>query len=62
MATPPISITHIALQQNPAPFLAPLHFNLTFQVFRPLTAPLQWRIIYLGSASDESYDQTLEEF
>lgn len=60
MATPPISITHITLKQNSAPFLAPLHFNLTFQVLHPLMAPLQWRIIYLGSASDESYDQTLE--
>jgi histone chaperone ASF1 len=52
MATAPISITHIALAKNPAPFLSPLQFNLTFQVHRPLTAPLQWRILYLGSASD----------
>lgn len=52
MSTPPISITHIALAKNPAPYLSPLQFNLTFQVQRPLTAPLQWRIIYIGSASD----------
>jgi histone chaperone ASF1 len=62
MPTDPISITHISLAKNPAPFLAPIAFDFTFQAHHALTAPLEWRILYLGSASDEAYDQVLEEF
>lgn len=40
MTTAPVTLTHISLDKNPAPFLDPLHFHFTFQTQRPLNAPL----------------------
>lgn len=62
MTTDPITITHISLVHNPTPFLSNIHFSFTFDVHQLLTTPLEWRIIYVGSAKDEKYDQILEEF
>jgi histone chaperone ASF1 len=62
MPTDPISITHISLSKNPTPFLSSIDFAFTYEVHQVLTAPLEWKITYVGSAGDESYDQILEEF
>lgn len=62
MTTDPITITHISLAQNPTPFLSNIDFSFTFDVHYPLPAPLEWKVIYVGSAKDEAHDQILEEF
>lgn len=58
----PITISQVTLAPNPAPFLAPFCFAFTFLPHHPLAAPLHWKIIYVGSATDEACDQVLEEF
>lgn len=35
---------------------------MTFTSLLQIDGPLQWKIIYVGSASNESHDQILEEF
>jgi histone chaperone ASF1 len=62
MPTAPVTISNISLSQNPAPFLSNIEFSFTFEAHQTLSAPLEWKIIYVGSVKDESYDQILEEF
>ncbi|KAJ8605204.1 hypothetical protein CTAYLR_000428 [Chrysophaeum taylorii] len=47
--------------ENPAPFRTPLEFEITFECLESLEDDLEWKIVYVGSAGDESKDQTLEE-
>jgi len=46
---------------NPAPFGDGYQFEITFECIEELEDDLEWKIVYVGSASDESKDQTLEE-
>mmetsp|Transcript_3863 Transcript_3863/g.15340 ORF Transcript_3863/g.15340 Transcript_3863/m.15340 type:complete len:255 (-) Transcript_3863:327-1091(-) len=46
---------------NPAPFTAGFQFEITFECLEELREDLEWKIVYVGSAGDESKDQTLEE-
>ncbi|KAG0351759.1 Histone chaperone asf1 [Podila minutissima] len=55
-----VSITHIAVLDNPTHFANPYQFEITFECIAPLKADLEWKIIYVGSANSESHDQTLE--
>jgi histone chaperone ASF1 len=46
---------------NPAPFTAPIRFEITFDSFADqLKEELEWKVIYVGSAQDERYDQVLD--
>ena len=57
-----IILDNIIVKNNPATFTDPLCFEVTFSCLEPISHPLSWRIIYVGSALTEDYDQTLEEF
>jgi histone chaperone ASF1 len=46
---------------NPAPFLSPFSFEITFECLQPLTDDLEWKVLYVGSAEDTSHDQVLDE-
>lgn len=46
---------------NPAPFLSPFSFEITFECLQPLTEDLEWKVLYVGSAEDTSHDQVLDE-
>jgi len=66
MATinPPFSQHTFMTQQvldNPAPFLSPFSFEITFECLQPLTEDLEWKVLYVGSAEDTSHDQVLDE-
>ncbi|KAJ8426797.1 hypothetical protein Cgig2_007852 [Carnegiea gigantea] len=68
-----VNITNVTILDNPAPFLSPFQFEISYECLVPLkdvepsksmlTRPvpnLEWKLIYVGSAEDETYDQLLE--
>ena len=50
-----------AILDNPAPFLSPFSFEITFECLQPLSDDLEWKVLYVGSAEDTSHDQVLDE-
>ena len=57
-----VNLDSITFQNNPQPYTQPIHLNVKFSVVQPLTSSLDWKIIYVGSAYSEDYDQLLEVF
>lgn len=35
-------------------------FKITFECISPLQDDIEWRLVYVGSAGDEKYDQELD--
>ena len=56
----PINVTHINVLDNPGMFLNPLQFEITFECTQQLEDDLDWKVVYVGSAESEKYDQELE--
>ena len=46
---------------NPAQFLSPFSFEITFECLQPLQDDLEWKVLYVGSAEDTTHDQVLDE-
>uniref|UniRef100_A0A2P2NYF1 Uncharacterized protein MANES_01G113900 n=1 Tax=Rhizophora mucronata TaxID=61149 RepID=A0A2P2NYF1_RHIMU len=55
-----VNITNVTVLDNPAPFLSPFQFEIAYECLTPLKDDLEWKLIYVGSAEDESCDQLLE--
>ncbi|KAM7271460.1 hypothetical protein ACFE04_030674 [Oxalis oulophora] len=55
-----VNLTNVAVLSNPAPFLNPFQFEISYECLTPLKDDLEWKLIYVGSAEDETYDQLLE--
>uniref|UniRef100_A0A1S4DDS1 Probable histone chaperone ASF1A n=1 Tax=Nicotiana tabacum TaxID=4097 RepID=A0A1S4DDS1_TOBAC len=55
-----VNITNVAVLDNPAPFLSPFQFEISYECLDALKDDLEWKITYVGSAEDETYDQLLE--
>ncbi|KAK4801708.1 hypothetical protein SAY86_022195 [Trapa natans] len=55
-----VNITNVTVLDNPASFLTPLQFEISYECVTPLNDDLEWKLIYVGSAEDETYDQQLE--
>ncbi|CDP02737.1 unnamed protein product [Coffea canephora] len=81
-----VNITNVTVLDNPAPFLTPFQFEISYECVTPLkdgffylpnackpswkeelslltedgNLDLEWKLIYVGSAEDETYDQLLE--
>ncbi|CAH9105547.1 unnamed protein product [Cuscuta europaea] len=55
-----VNLCNVAVLDNPAPFLTPLQFEISYECVTPLKDDLEWKLIYVGSAEDETYDQLLE--
>jgi histone chaperone ASF1 len=55
-----IKITNVAVLHNPAPFVSPFQFEISYECLNSLKDDLEWKLIYVGSAEDETYDQLLE--
>ncbi|KAI4321269.1 hypothetical protein MLD38_034668 [Melastoma candidum] len=55
-----ISITNVTVLDNPASFLTPFLLEISYECVAPLKDDLEWKLIYVGSAEDETYDQVLE--
>lgn len=55
-----IFITNIVVQNNPSSFFTPLRFEIIFECIEELKGDLEWKMIYVGSAESEVYDQVLD--
>ncbi|KAI3699065.1 hypothetical protein L2E82_43072 [Cichorium intybus] len=55
-----VNLTNVSVLNNPAPFLSPFQFEISYECLLPLKDDLEWKLTYVGSAEDETYDQVLE--
>ncbi|XP_014246508.1 histone chaperone asf1 [Cimex lectularius] len=55
-----VQIGNVIVLDNPASFLTPFQFELTFECIEELKEDLEWKMIYVGSAESEEYDQVLD--
>lgn len=55
-----VHVVNVVVLDNPSPFLNPFQFEITFECIEDLKEDLEWKIIYVGSAESEEYDQTLD--
>lgn len=55
-----VHITNVVVLDNPSSFLNPFQFELTFECIEELKEDLEWKMIYVGSAESEEYDQVLD--
>ncbi|KAL3844911.1 hypothetical protein ACJIZ3_002314 [Penstemon smallii] len=55
-----VSLTNVTVMDNPASFLTPFQFEISYECISPLQEDLEWKLIYVGSADDDTYDQLLE--
>lgn len=55
-----VYITNVVVLDNPTNFMNPLQFELTFECIEELKEDLEWKMIYVGSAESEQYDQVLD--
>jgi len=55
-----VHVVSVDVMENPAPFLTPFQFEITFECIEDLKGDLEWKIIYVGSAESEQYDQILD--
>ena len=57
-----VHINKITVNNNPTSILDPIQFEITFECFKDLPGLFDWKIIYLGSPNNSSYDQIIDEF
>lgn len=55
-----MNVTNVTVLDNPSMFMNPFQFEISYECLCPLQDDLEWKLIYVGSAEDEKYDQVLE--
>ncbi|KAG5518239.1 hypothetical protein PMAC_003035 [Pneumocystis sp. 'macacae'] len=55
-----VNILSIDILNNPAPFLSPYEFEITFECLESLKNDLEWKLTYVGSAISTLHDQELD--
>lgn len=55
-----VHIQNVVVLDNPSNFSNPFQFEITFECLEDLREDLEWKIIYVGSAESEAYDQVLD--
>ncbi|CAG9770371.1 unnamed protein product [Ceutorhynchus assimilis] len=55
-----VQLCNITVMDNPSPFLNPFQFEITFECIEELKEDLEWKMIYVGSAESEEFDQVLD--
>ena len=55
-----INILNIIVQNPEAHFTDPFKFEIVFECLSELKKEIEWKMIYIGSADDEKYDQILD--
>uniref|UniRef100_G3TZQ2 Anti-silencing function 1B histone chaperone n=1 Tax=Loxodonta africana TaxID=9785 RepID=G3TZQ2_LOXAF len=55
-----VSVLNVAVLENPTPFHSPFRFEISFECNEALADDLEWKIIYVGSAESEEFDQILD--
>ena len=56
-----VNVLNVIVKQSKTPFQAPIAFDIYFESVKSLKHSLTWRIVYIGQASNDQYDQILEE-
>lgn len=57
---PKVTLDSIAFKNDKTAFTDGFELEIVFALNELLDHPLVWKIIYVGSAVDEKYDQVLE--
>ncbi|XP_031553151.1 histone chaperone ASF1A-like [Actinia tenebrosa] len=55
-----VNLCNVEIKENPASFIDPLEFEISFECSEELNEDLEWKIIYVGSAECADYDQVLD--
>ncbi|PNH02107.1 putative histone chaperone ASF1A [Tetrabaena socialis] len=55
-----VSVLSVKVLQNPAPYTAAMSFEIEYEASQNLNSDLVWRLVYVGSADSDRYDQELE--
>lgn len=55
-----VHVCNVLVQDNPSKFLSKFEFEITFECLEDLPEDLEWKIVYVGSAESEDYDQVLD--
>ncbi|OXV11461.1 hypothetical protein Egran_00781 [Elaphomyces granulatus] len=55
-----VSLLGVKIVNNPAPFLSPYEFEITFECLEQLQKDLEWKLTYVGSATSSEHDQELD--
>nr|CAG4647367.1 EOG090X0CKF [Megafenestra aurita] len=55
-----VHVQNVVVLDNPSNFSNPFQFEITFECVEDLQEDLEWKIIYVGSAESEAYDQVLD--
>jgi len=56
-----IVVTNVEVLDNPSKFTNPFQFEIIFDCIAPgISSELEWKLLYVGSAEDEKYDQELD--
>ena len=56
-----VNVLNVVVNQSKTAFCAPISFEIFFESVKSLKYSLTWRIIYIGLANTDEYDQILEE-
>ncbi|KIJ64269.1 hypothetical protein HYDPIDRAFT_154633 [Hydnomerulius pinastri MD-312] len=56
-----VTIRNVEFFNNPARFLDPYKFRVTFECIAPLKDDLEWKLIYVSSPGNEELDQELDD-
>jgi histone chaperone ASF1 len=57
-----VNVTNVIVENPESSFLSSIKLNITFECMREMPDSIDWKLIYIGSAKDEKYDQVLDEF
>ncbi|KAI5700880.1 histone chaperone asf1 [Diaphorina citri] len=55
-----VQLTNVTVLDNSSPFSQQFRFELVFECIEELKEDLEWKMIYVGSAESEEYDQVLD--
>ncbi|KAH8819455.1 ASF1 like histone chaperone-domain-containing protein [Xylogone sp. PMI_703] len=55
-----VSLLGVNVLKNPAKFTDPYEFEITFECLESLQKDLEWKLIYVGSATSSEHDQELD--
>lgn len=56
-----VEVRNVVVHDNPTKFTNPFQFEIEFDCHPPgITEELEWKLVYVGSADDEKYDQVLD--
>ena len=57
-----VHVCNVVVLDNPSQFNNPFQFEITFECIEDLPEDLEWKIIYVGSAESEEFDQVCDSY